>query len=163
MSTSTSDSASTTPPEPLRQIIVAKSGQPLAKDKFIIGVKASAVDLSQLPSGDYTLRPIARNAGGSRLFHVCNYNYTKTNVVRLSVTADSLFFHQAESYDLKADTVTTTKIYRGVTSRATATVHNDGELEYSALSAPHFSTPTVRWWPKAATSTTTSLPVILWP
>ena len=115
----------------LRQTIVAKSGQPLAKDKFIIGVKASAVDLSQLPSGDYALRPIARNAGGSKWFHVCNYNYTKTNVVRLSVTADSLFFHQAESYDLKADTVTTTKIYRGVTSRATATVHNDGELEYS--------------------------------
>lgn len=110
---------------------IGKTEQDLPINNFIISVKAENADLSSLKPGTYTVRPIARNTGGSKWFNICNYNYTKSNTLALAVDGDSLHFTQAGAYNLKARKIDATKIYQGITSRITATVSNEGGLEYS--------------------------------
>lgn len=113
------------------QTIVVKENTQMDVNGYFVSLRATDIDLSALSEGDYRVCPVVRTTGGKRWFRIRDYSYARPNMLRLSVTAEGWSFADMADYDLKADHVATTKIYRNTTARVTARVRNEGELTYS--------------------------------
>lgn len=113
------------------QTVVVKENTQLDVDAYFVSLRAADVDLSALAVGDYTVRPVVRPAGSQNWQPVRDFSYAKPNRLRLTVTADGWSFANPADYDLEAEQLTTTKIYKGTTCRVTARVKNQGEITYS--------------------------------
>ena len=108
-----------------------KNALTLAVEDYIIGLSTENVSFSSLPDGQYEVRPVARNTGGTRWTMVRNFNYKKNNRLDLKVQEGQLLFSSPEAYRLEADSLYHTELYRNTAARIMATVANRGGLEYS--------------------------------
>lgn len=102
--------------------------------KFCIGINVSQADLSSLSSGDYVLRPIVVEHGGSRWTPVHHGNNARPNYLKLQVRDDGqLTFEQPTKSVLSATNITAdTRIYSGVKCSVSAILRNDGDMDYSS-------------------------------
>ena len=102
--------------------------------KFCIGINVSQADLSSLSSGDYVLRPIVVEHGGSRWTPVHHGNNARPNYLKLQVQDDGqLTFEQPTKSVLSATNITAdTRIYSGVKCSVSAILRNDGDMDYSS-------------------------------
>ena len=102
--------------------------------KFCIGINVSQADLSSLSSGDYVLRPIVVEHGGSRWTPVHHGNNARPNYLKLQVRDDGqLTFEQPTKSVLSATNITAdTRIYSGVKCSVSAVLRNDGDMDYSS-------------------------------
>lgn len=121
--------------------VVAKEATALAVDAYVVSLRAEGIDLSQLAAGSYKVYPVVRTAGGERWFRIRDYNYAKPNALNLTVTDEGWSFANPVDFELQANGLTATKLYKGITARVTATVRNEGEVTYSGpIKAALFST-----------------------
>jgi len=104
----------------------------LAKDATDYAPTFGAVSLGTLPTGSYTLYPACRMTNGTESWLRIRDNYIGY-VNRLDVTATEteIAFHQPDYFKLKAtDLEAPATIYSGVPTLITATVTNEGDVEY---------------------------------
>ena len=102
--------------------------------KFCIGINVSQADLSSLSSGDYVLRPIVVEHGGSQWTPVHHGNNARPNYLKLQVQDDGqMTFEQPTKSVLSATNITAdTRIYSGVKCSVSAILRNDGDMDYSS-------------------------------
>ena len=108
-----------------------KAGVELAAEDYVIGLTAESVSLASLPDGQYTLYPVAKNTDGTQWVKIRDYNYKKKNRLNLTVQDGQLSFLAPETYQLDADSLCSTELYRNTSARITATVANNGGTEYN--------------------------------
>lgn len=114
-------------------IPAAETEKTLAKGELTIGINAAEADLSSLEPGIYRVFPIAVEHGGNNWTKVRDNNNSKPNYQKLTVSEDKLTFNMPTMFQLSADDVKLeTKMYQGVKSMVTATVTNNGDMEYSS-------------------------------
>lgn len=111
--------------------VVVKESTALAVDAYVISLRAEGIDLSALSAGEYKVCPVVRTSGGNRWFRIRDYNYAKPNSLNLTVTDEGWSFANPADYDLSASDLQSTKLYKDITARITATLHNAGEVTYS--------------------------------
>ena len=102
--------------------------------KFCIGINVSQADLSSLSPGDYVLRPVVVEHGGSQWTPVHHGNNARPNYLKLQVQDDGqLIFEQPTKSVLSATNITAdTRIYSGVKCSVSAILRNDGDMDYSS-------------------------------
>lgn len=113
-------------------IINGPASQTLAKDATDYAPTFGTVSLGILPAGSYVLYPACRMTGGKGPWQRIRDNYIGY-VNRLDITATDadITFRQPDYFQLKAtDIEVPTTIYDGVPALITATVTNEGDVEY---------------------------------
>ena len=111
-----------------------ESNKSVEKDKFCIGINAPQADLSSLSAGHYLVRPIVVEHGGHQWTPVHHGNNARPNYLKLQVENDGqLRFEQPHKSALTAhDIKVNTRIYAGVKCSVSATLKNDGDMDYSS-------------------------------
>ena len=113
-------------------IVPGPAAQQLEKDATAYAPTFGAVNFGVLAPGSYTLYPVCRMTGGTGRWLRIRDNYIGY-VNRLDVTATEadVTFRQPDYFELKAtDTDVPDVIYSGVPTLITATVTNEGDVEY---------------------------------
>ena len=106
----------------------------IEKSKFFIGINAPQADLSPLTPGHYQIRPIVVEHNGNHWTPIHHGNNARPNYLKLLVMEDGqlTFEHprktQLSAYDIKADT----RIYAGEKCSVSATLRNEGDMDYSS-------------------------------
>lgn len=108
------------------------AAQTLAKDATDYAPAFGNVGFPQLAPGSYTLYPVCRTTGGKGPWLRIRDNYIGyVNRLDVTATATDISFSQPDYFRLKAtDTDAPATIYSGVPTLITATVTNEGDVEY---------------------------------
>ena len=114
------------------KVIAGPADQTLAKDATAYAPSFGTVNLGTLPAGEYTLYPACRMTGGTGRWLRIHDNYIGyVNRLDITATESELSFRQPDYFQLKAsDIVLPEQIYSGVPTLITATVKNEGDVEY---------------------------------
>lgn len=114
------------------KVIAGPTSQTLAKDATAYAPSFGTVNLGTLPAGEYTLYPACRMTGGTGRWLRIHDNYIGyVNRLDITATDDELSFRQPDYFLLKANNIELPEqIYSNVPTLITATVKNEGDVEY---------------------------------